>query len=196
MNPADNVDDVYRIAKWYISKSRKRYRMAMLLGGVEDVIGDVWVALLTKCPDGITLSTAVCNQVKWVIGTAWQKRFREFASNKVGAEFAEQVPADDEDWDGWELSEEVGKALRGLTYRQRIVIQMRFGLGDGISYSLLEVGKVLKVKRERIRQIEYQSLKKLQHERLATGLFSAAYGLPFFVKDVDVQESMSIKSGK
>ncbi len=53
-------------------------------------------------------------------------------------------------------------ALRSLGYREREVIRLRYGLGDGHSYTLEDVGRIFGVSRERIRQIETKALKKLQ----------------------------------
>lgn len=53
-------------------------------------------------------------------------------------------------------------ALRSLGYREREVIHLRYGLGDGHSYTLEDVGRIFCVSRERIRQIENKALKKLQ----------------------------------
>jgi len=53
-------------------------------------------------------------------------------------------------------------ALENLSYRERRVIELRYGLGDQHPRTLDEVGRTFNVTRERIRQIEHQSLKKLQ----------------------------------
>jgi len=54
-------------------------------------------------------------------------------------------------------------ALGGLTYREREIIRLRYGLADGYSYTLEEVGKIFSVTRERVRQIEAKAVRKLQH---------------------------------
>ena len=54
-------------------------------------------------------------------------------------------------------------ALDSLTERERKVLQLRFGLDDGRSRTLEEVGKEFHVTRERIRQIETKALRKLRH---------------------------------
>ena len=54
------------------------------------------------------------------------------------------------------------EALENLSYRQRRVLELRYGLGGGHPRTLDEVGRTFNVTRERIRQIENQSLKKLQ----------------------------------
>ena len=56
----------------------------------------------------------------------------------------------------------IGKVLKTLSYREREIIKLRYGLGDGYSYTLEEVGHIFKVTRERIRQIEAKAVRKLQ----------------------------------
>ncbi len=61
------------------------------------------------------------------------------------------------------LKEQVEDVLDSLTERERKVLQLRFGLDDGRSRTLEEVGKEFHVTRERIRQIEAKALRKLRH---------------------------------
>ena len=61
------------------------------------------------------------------------------------------------------LKDKIDHVLTSLTYREREIIRLRYGLGDGYSYTLEETGRIFKVTRERIRQIESKALKKLQH---------------------------------
>jgi RNA polymerase primary sigma factor len=61
------------------------------------------------------------------------------------------------------LREEVRKVLSNLTLRERQVIELRFGLVDDHDHTLEEVGKKLKVTRERVRQIEERAIRKLRH---------------------------------
>jgi RNA polymerase primary sigma factor len=61
------------------------------------------------------------------------------------------------------LRERIEQVLKTLTYREREIIKLRYGLGDGYSYTLEEVGRIFKVTRERVRQIEAKAVKKLQH---------------------------------
>jgi RNA polymerase primary sigma factor len=61
------------------------------------------------------------------------------------------------------LQEKLHDLLAGLTERERQVLEMRFGLADGMERTLEEVGKRFKVTRERIRQIENKGLRKLRH---------------------------------
>lgn len=61
------------------------------------------------------------------------------------------------------LREEIRRALDLLTMRERQVIELRFGLVDDHDHTLEEVGKKLKVTRERVRQIEERAIRKLRH---------------------------------
>ena len=61
------------------------------------------------------------------------------------------------------LKEELNEAMESLTERERNVIKLRFGLDDGKTRTLEEVGKEFDVTRERIRQIEAKALRKLRH---------------------------------
>lgn len=61
------------------------------------------------------------------------------------------------------LREEVRRVLNNLTPRERQVIALRFGLVDDHDHTLEEVGKKLKVTRERVRQIEERAIRKLRH---------------------------------
>ena len=56
----------------------------------------------------------------------------------------------------------IQSVLKTLSYREREIIKLRYGLGDGYSYTLEEVGHIFKVTRERIRQIEAKAVRKLQ----------------------------------
>jgi len=61
------------------------------------------------------------------------------------------------------LKGKVEHVLKSLTYREREIIKLRYGLGDGFAYTLEQTGEIFKLTRERIRQIESKALKKLQH---------------------------------
>lgn len=61
------------------------------------------------------------------------------------------------------LKDEINQVLQGLTEREEKVLRLRFGLMDGRTRTLEEVGKEFNVTRERIRQIEAKALRKLKH---------------------------------
>ena len=61
------------------------------------------------------------------------------------------------------LRNKIDGLLKTLTYREREIIRLRYGLGDGYTYTLEEVGRIFKVTRERVRQIEAKAVRKLQN---------------------------------
>jgi len=61
------------------------------------------------------------------------------------------------------LKDKIEEVLQTLNYREREIIKLRYGIGDGYTYTLEEVGRIFKVTRERVRQIEAKAVMKLQH---------------------------------
>jgi len=61
------------------------------------------------------------------------------------------------------LKERIDLVLKSLSYREREIIKLRYGIGDGYTYTLEEVGRIFKVTRERVRQVEAKAIRKLQH---------------------------------
>ncbi len=63
------------------------------------------------------------------------------------------------------LRRDLHQLLADLTTREQEVIRLRFGLGDGVPYSLAEIGRTLELSRERVRQIESKALQKLRQPK-------------------------------
>jgi RNA polymerase primary sigma factor len=61
------------------------------------------------------------------------------------------------------LKEKIESVLHTLSFREREIIKLRYGIGTGYTYTLEEVGRIFKVTRERVRQIEAKAIRKLQH---------------------------------
>jgi RNA polymerase primary sigma factor len=77
------------------------------------------------------------------------------------------------------LKDRIGNVLDTLTFREREIIKLRYGIGDGYTYTLEEVGRIFRVTRERVRQIEAKAVRKLQHPvraRKLTGFLDANAG--------------------
>jgi RNA polymerase primary sigma factor len=77
------------------------------------------------------------------------------------------------------LKDKIEQVLKTLTYREREIIKLRYGIGDGYTYTLEEVGRIFKVTRERVRQVEAKAIRKLQHPvraRKLEGFLSGAVG--------------------
>jgi len=60
------------------------------------------------------------------------------------------------------LKERLHEIMKDLTDREQKILSMRFGLDDGVTHTLQEVGEVFEVTRERIRQIEAKSLERIR----------------------------------
>ena len=92
---------------------------------------------------------------------------------KVGSdkdtELGELLETEDASPEDTLVRESLITALKGLlldlTQRERSVISMRYGLEDGHAYSLSEIGRILKLSRERVRQIEAKALQKLRQPK-------------------------------
>ena len=76
------------------------------------------------------------------------------------------------------LRERIEELLKTLTYREREIIRLRYGLADGYSYTLEEVGRIFKVTRERVRQIEAKAVAKLQNPVRSRYLEGFLAGMP------------------
>ncbi|MCH8005072.1 MAG: RNA polymerase sigma factor RpoD [Planctomycetes bacterium] len=74
------------------------------------------------------------------------------------------------------LRARINDILKTLTYREREILKLRYGIGDGYTYTLEEVGRIFKVTRERVRQVESKAIRKLQHPVRKTRLESFLAG--------------------
>ena len=85
------------------------------------------------------------------------------------------------------LKERIDDVLSTLTFREREIIKLRYGIGDGYTYTLEEVGRIFRVTRERVRQIEAKAVRKLRHPVRARQLASFLEGvqLPEEVDGID-----------
>jgi len=71
--------------------------------------------------------------------------------------------------------ERIEKLLKLLNKREDMILRLRFGLKDGIPRTLAEAGRIFKISKERVRQIELKALKKLRN-------FAGSRGLEYFLK--------------
>ncbi len=74
------------------------------------------------------------------------------------------------------LKKQIDSAMETLNYREREILRLRYGLADGYTYTLEEVGKIFQVTRERVRQIESKAVRKLQQPYRARSLASFLEG--------------------
>jgi RNA polymerase primary sigma factor len=75
------------------------------------------------------------------------------------------------------LKERLEEVMTELTYREREILRLRYGLADGYTYTLEEVGKIFSVTRERVRQIESKAVRKLQSPYRSRALSSFLDGV-------------------
>jgi RNA polymerase primary sigma factor len=68
------------------------------------------------------------------------------------------------------LKSRIEEVMQVLNHREREILRLRYGLTDGYSYTLEEVGKIFSVTRERVRQIESKAVRKLQQPYRSRGL--------------------------
>ena len=79
--------------------------------------------------------------------------------------------------------------MEHLNYREREILKLRYGLADGYSYTLEEVGKIFSVTRERVRQIESKAVRKLQQPYRARSLASFLDGVEHVADYPSVENS-------
>jgi RNA polymerase primary sigma factor len=75
------------------------------------------------------------------------------------------------------LKERINDVMHDLSYREREIIRLRYGLADGYAYTLEEVGKIFSVTRERVRQIESKAVRKLQQPYRSRALVGFLEGI-------------------
>lgn len=90
------------------------------------------------------------------------------------------------------LKTRIADVLQGLDYREREIIRLRYGLADGYSYTLEEVGKIFSVTRERVRQIETKAVRALQHPIRARQLSGFIEGLAASDGDAAVRDATPV----
>jgi RNA polymerase primary sigma factor len=105
-------------------------------------------------------------------------------------EFLEDYRDDDPLYDTNQqaLKQQIDSALNVLNHREREILRLRYGLTDGYSYTLEEVGQIFSVTRERVRQIESKAVRKLQQPYRCRGLMG-------FLEGIDVPRSLENNVG-
>jgi len=143
-------------------------RKARLASHLRDVRADLSQQLQAEPTDSevaeeMDLTTG---ELEGLLGRAGQQAF--FSDDiafeqRIGMELYEtkQLPPADHDMIRQSFREEVERMLGSLTPRERFVVELRFGLGEEDAKTLDEIGKRLKLSRERVRQIEERAKQKL-----------------------------------
>lgn len=116
------------------------------------------------CPDDIMAQSLAGADVpnKFItLGTVEVSHLLEFAARQ--ARFILPSPADKAE--SKDLLEDVKESLSALSFKEREVVKLRYGLSDGHAYSLEECSRIFKVGQERIRQVESKAIRKLRYFR-------------------------------
>ncbi len=90
------------------------------------------------------------------VGESEDSYFGDFIEDEAASNPSDSATSD-------MLRNRIEQVLKTLTYREREIIKLRYGIGDGYTYTLEEVGRIFKVTRERVRQVEAKAIRKLQH---------------------------------
>ena len=96
------------------------------------------------------------------------------------------------------LKERIDEVLSTLTFREREIVKLRYGIGDGYTYTLEEVGRIFRVTRERVRQIEAKAVRKLRHPVRARQLAGFLDGVKIpddgeLLADLDLDSDVDIE---
>ncbi|TWT99229.1 RNA polymerase sigma factor SigA [Botrimarina colliarenosi] len=127
---------------------------------------------------GMTLDDAACILKMTRQPLSLDQPVGDSEDNYFG-EFLQENRDDDPLYDANQemLKERLDDVMAELTYREREIIKLRYGLTDGYSYTLEEVGKIFSVTRERVRQIESKAVRKLQQPYRSRSLASFLDGV-------------------
>jgi RNA polymerase primary sigma factor len=93
------------------------------------------------------------------------------------------------------LKTRIADVLQTLDYREREILRLRYGLTDGYTYTLQEIGRIFSVTRERVRQIESEAIRKLQHPGPAQKLAGFVEHLHDPLNDVTMSGGSASLSG-
>jgi RNA polymerase primary sigma factor len=87
-------------------------------------------------------------------------------SHRTAAETAadENMPSPPEQINAGETIDHLASAIRGLPEREQTILRLRFGLEDGCERKLDEIGEVVGLNRERVRQLQADALEKLRRQ--------------------------------
>lgn len=143
----ETINRLTQVSKYLVQELGREPRAEEIAGRMNLPIEKVR-EILKICKEPISLETP--------IGSDEDSHLEDFIEDKSSL-----VPLDSVIQQ--ELKEEIRKVISTLTKKEAEIIEKRFGIGDGVSQTLEEVGKHFRVTRERIRQLEGKALRKLRH---------------------------------
>ncbi|HDZ77378.1 MAG TPA: RNA polymerase sigma factor RpoD [Candidatus Omnitrophica bacterium] len=143
----ETINKIIRISRMFVQENGREPRPEEISKQMRMPMGKV-KSILKIAQEPISLQTP--------IGDDGDTRFGDFIEDKKAISPADATLRS-------MLRDEMNLALEGLTDREKKILVLRFGTEDGCAHTLEEVGKVFRVTRERVRQIEAKALKKLRH---------------------------------
>ncbi|HEY3267738.1 MAG TPA: sigma-70 family RNA polymerase sigma factor [Armatimonadota bacterium] len=148
--PVHMVETLNRIARATAALSQQMGREPTLdeIGQIVQLSGDRVGEIMKMAPEPLSLETPIGEEEETQLADMVEDTTRPSPIEAAAAVM---------------LREQIQKELDSLTDRERDVLRLRFGFDDGYPRTLEEVGRVMKLTRERIRQIENKALKKLRH---------------------------------
>lgn len=177
----DEVDRLIKFALFHTTWWKRRTMLAAntMSGNSYDVTQQVYCNLferLSRKPINASFSTAIVNYSRWTVHRIISRKKYLPSTQTMSDMPLELLPVYDENLetnvDLIIIREALKKALKTLTHRGRGILEMRYGLGDGFSYTLGDTGSVFGVTKERIRQIENKAVRRLQRPSRAKALRS------------------------
>ena len=181
MNKSDKITDEEaweyvveqeKLIKWALFKTLpKHWTMFAGEGESSDVVQECRINAHKSVKRIGCCTTAIVNATKWTLFElirVEKNRLKGLESYSSSHE-ARQVSYDNHEH-AEDYRQHILSVLKSLNYREREIINMRFGFGDGSFYTLNQVARVFSVTRERIRQLEGKAIRKLQHPTRANNL--------------------------
>ena len=157
--PAKITNTLHRMGKTIARKTSELKRRPSLQEIAKEIgVGaDELSSMMEVASDAASLSQPVDEDGDMVLGDVLEQTTVPSAEDTIASKF---------------LKEDVEQALERLDENERKVLRLRFGLDNDTPHTLKEIGDMMNLSRERIRQIEAKALDKLRHNRRARSLVS------------------------
>ncbi len=149
--PTNSLSD-YDLAKYHAKKYISLFESFM---EEEDLAQELYIDISNNLRKGLVRTNGIEQKLLNI--------YNRYASQKYYEEIEEDYYYIDNQVYKNMLSNSINEIMETLLPRERRIIELRYGLNDGIERSLTETGKYLDVSKERIRQIEMKAIRKLRH---------------------------------
>lgn len=165
-------------------KKRTKFFAALIGDSCQGLMQELWIRLAEQGKDtgDFKPSTFIFHNANWMRSfRRADDRRKPTRTERVKPSMLVSDGDVSQDASQHQLIVAIERLLRTLNYREKLVIQLRYGLSpDRFSYTLDQCGRILNVCRERIRQIESKAICKLRHHRRADKLIQFAEDLGYW----------------